>query len=116
MPRKARDERLDTRTARTKLSPRREPYWRTIQEGRAIGYRRLAGGRAGTWIARHYEPSGERKYKALGADVAVLGECEDLLALAGEPARWPELQSIAYRDARGEAAGMTAMRVPRRLG
>jgi integrase len=68
MPRKARDERLDTRTARLKLRPRREPYWRNIQEGRAIGYRRLAGGKAGTWIARHYDPAANppRRYEALG--------------------------------------------------
>jgi integrase len=66
MPRKSRDERLDTRTARLKLSPRREPYWRNIQEGRALGYRRLAGGKAGTWIARWYEPTEGRKYAALG--------------------------------------------------
>jgi integrase len=66
MPRKARDERLDTRTARLKLAPRPEPYWRNIQEGRAIGYRRLGGGKAGTWIARHYQAGESRKYKALG--------------------------------------------------
>ena len=68
MPRKARDERLVTRTARLKLSPRREPYWRNIQEGRAIGYRRVAGGKAGSWIARHYDgTAGKRLYQALGA-------------------------------------------------
>ena len=68
MPRKARDERLDTRTARLRLPVRREPYFRTIQEGRAIGYRRLAGGKAGTWIARHFDRDREpqRLYKALG--------------------------------------------------
>jgi hypothetical protein len=48
MPRKARDERLDNRTARLKLTPRREPYWRAIQQGRLIGYRRLSGGKGGT--------------------------------------------------------------------
>lgn len=67
MPRKARDERLDNRTVRLKLAPRREPYWRNIQEGRAIGYRRAAGGGAGRWIARHYEPSAGRTYAALGS-------------------------------------------------
>ena len=66
MPRKARDERLDTRTARLKLAVRREPYWRTIQEGRAIGYRRLAG-KAGRWIGRHYDPAGGRQYRAFGS-------------------------------------------------
>ena len=69
MPRKARDERLDTRTARDRLAPRREPYWRNIQEGRAIGYRRAKGGKAGSWIARWYEPdrTPSRAYHALGA-------------------------------------------------
>ena len=68
MPRKARDERLNTRADRLRLPARREPYWRHFQEGRAIGYRRLAGGKAGTWIARFYDPAGERvrKYQALG--------------------------------------------------
>ncbi|GBR75593.1 phage integrase [Acidiphilium acidophilum DSM 700] len=69
MPRKARDERLDTRAARLRLPVRREPYFRTIQEGRAIGYRRLAGGKAGTWIARHFDRDREptRFYKSLGS-------------------------------------------------
>jgi integrase len=67
MPRKARDERLDTRTARLRLAARAEPYWRNIQEGRAIGYRRAAGGKSGTWIARHYDAAEGRRYAALGA-------------------------------------------------
>lgn len=69
MPRKARDERLDTRAARLRLPVRREPYFRTIQEGRAIGYRRLAGGKAGTWIARHFDRDRNptRLYRALGS-------------------------------------------------
>jgi site-specific recombinase XerD len=66
MPRKARDERLDTRTARLKLTPRPEPYWRTIQQGRAIGYRRLPGGKAGSWIARRYDATEGRTYHAIG--------------------------------------------------
>ncbi|WP_234732101.1 tyrosine-type recombinase/integrase [Acidocella facilis] len=67
MPRRARDERLDTRTARLALPVRREPYWRHFQEGRAIGYRRISG-KAGTWIARYYDAAGERvrKYQSLG--------------------------------------------------
>ena len=68
MPRKARDERLDNRTARLKLTPRREPYWRTIQQGRLIGYRRLAGGKGGTWIAQFYqrEMTPSRQFLSLG--------------------------------------------------
>lgn len=67
MPRKARDERLNTRTARLALKPRSEPYWRSIQEGQAVGYRRLAGGKAGSWIARHYDTAEGRRYEAMGA-------------------------------------------------
>ena len=84
MPRKARDERLDTRTARSKLSPRREPYWRNIQEGRAFGYRRLPGGKAGAWIARHYDGmTGKRLYSALGsADDLSTADGADTLTFA----------------------------------
>lgn len=67
MPRKSRNERLETRTARLKLAVRREPHWFTIQEGRAIGYRRLPGGKAGTWIARYYTAANGRTFQALGA-------------------------------------------------
>jgi integrase len=66
MARKARDDRLETRTARLKLRPAKEPYWRTIQKGQAIGYRRLDGGKSGTWIARHNDPAHGRRYKSLG--------------------------------------------------
>jgi hypothetical protein len=68
--RTVRDSKLDTRTARIKLEARREPYWRTLSEGLAIGYRR--GAKGGTWIARHYAPEQGRRYKAIGTadDVA----------------------------------------------
>ncbi|MBU6356455.1 MAG: site-specific integrase [Rhodospirillales bacterium] len=85
MPRKARDERLDTRAARLRLPVRREPYFRTIQEGRAIGYRRLAGGKAGTWIARHFDRDREpqRLYRALGnADDLLDADGVDTLTFA----------------------------------
>jgi integrase len=75
MPRKARDERLNTRTDRVKLPVRRAPYWRNIQEGRAIGYRRSAGGKAGTWQARFLDndESGRvRKFLSLGSADDVL--------------------------------------------
>jgi hypothetical protein len=68
VPRKTRDERIDTRTARLKLEIRREPYWHGIQEGRAIGYRRLDNGKAGTWSARYVPPgSTKRQFRALGS-------------------------------------------------
>jgi len=68
MARRPRDAKLDSRTARLKLKPRREPYWRVLQPGQAIGYRRLTGGRNGTWIARRNTigVKGSTKYQALG--------------------------------------------------
>ncbi len=83
MPRKARDGRLDTRTARLKLAIRREPYWVTLQEGRALGYRRLASDRAGTWIARHYKAAEGRQYRALAsADDRLNADGGDTLTFA----------------------------------
>ena len=53
MARKVKDRSLDTRDARNRLAPRGKPYWRAIEQGLHLGYRRLKG-RAGTWWARHY--------------------------------------------------------------
>lgn len=64
MSRKAPDSRLDTRNARRALKQQREPYWRTIRTGVAVGYRK--GARGGTWIARHYTPETGRRFEALG--------------------------------------------------
>src|SRR3984957_6635850 len=51
--------RLETRTARLRLSMRGEPYWRTIDPGAHIGYYR--GRRGGTWVARLYQDGRYRK-------------------------------------------------------
>jgi hypothetical protein len=64
MPCTLKDAKLDTRAARLRLLSRREPYWRSISEGLAIGYRR--GAKGGTWIARHHTPAHGRRYSALG--------------------------------------------------
>jgi integrase len=65
MPRRIRDAKLDTRSARAKLERRREPYWRNIAGGLAIGYRKGATG--GTWIARLYSAGRSRRYQSIGA-------------------------------------------------
>lgn len=58
-----RSARIDTPTARVKLTPRREPYWHKIQTAGYLGYRRTQTG--GTWIARWRTPEGQ-EYNALG--------------------------------------------------
>ena len=61
MPRKVRDSKLDTRTARASLKANVKPYFRLIEPGLFIGYRRLPGDRPGTWVARRYDPD-QRTY------------------------------------------------------
>jgi integrase len=74
MARRVKDARLETRTARERLTPRHEPYWRLISEGRHIGYRKgkVKPGRTptGKWIARLHTGQGYRKH--------VVGEADDL--------------------------------------
>jgi integrase len=64
MPRAIRNPRLNTRSSREKLPPRREPYWTVISEGCALGYRRGTNG--GTWVARFRDESARQNYEALG--------------------------------------------------
>jgi hypothetical protein len=103
MARTPRDAKLDTRNSRLRLRTRREPYWRSISEGLAVGYRRGAKG-GGTWIARHYSTDHGRRYQAIGTtdDIADPDGRHVLsFAQAQEGARaW--FADLARRD-RGEA-------------
>ena len=53
MARLVRDSRLETRTARARLKARHKPYFRTIERGLHIGYRKPVSG-PGTWVVRRY--------------------------------------------------------------
>jgi integrase len=50
-------------THRKHLKPRREPYWRAVAKGRAVGVRITAGGQH--WIARLRHDDGRKQYEAL---------------------------------------------------
>ncbi|MGH8646250.1 MAG: tyrosine-type recombinase/integrase [Gammaproteobacteria bacterium] len=52
MARATRDARLETREARTRLKAGTKRYWRAIDKGLALGYRK--GKTGGTWYARLY--------------------------------------------------------------
>lgn len=52
MARTVQDVRLDTRSARARLTEQKKPYYRLIEAGKHIGYYR--GSRGGTWSARVY--------------------------------------------------------------
>jgi integrase len=63
MSRKVRDTRLETRDARARLKPKHEPYWRQIEPGLFLGYRK--GARGGVWFARRLK-DGSYKHQRLG--------------------------------------------------
>jgi hypothetical protein len=51
--RTVRDSNLETRTARGRLKARGKPYYRAIEPGDHLGYRKPLSG-AGKWVVRHY--------------------------------------------------------------
>jgi integrase len=70
MARRVKDQNLDSKDARRKLKARGKPYYRTIERGLHVGYRKLKAA-AGTWVARYYV--GEQSYK-----VEAIGEADDI--------------------------------------
>ncbi len=70
MARTVRDTALETRAARLRLAPRDKPFWKTIENGLHLGYRRTKKG-GGSWLARLY--LGEGRYA-----VEKIGTADDL--------------------------------------
>lgn len=64
MARLVRDPKLESRTARATLKSRKPPYWRTLEPGLALGYRR--GKTGGLWIARRYLKARNYETESLG--------------------------------------------------
>ncbi|HMI95091.1 MAG TPA: site-specific integrase [Micropepsaceae bacterium] len=54
MPRSVQETSIQSATARSRLAVRAEPYYRGIQQGLALGYRR--GKNGGSWLARTRDP------------------------------------------------------------
>src|SRR5262249_57419814 len=69
--RRFRERPLDGRDAGRRLKIRGKPYYRAIERGLHLGYRRLGDGQAGTWVARHY--IGEQQY-----EVERIGTADDV--------------------------------------
>lgn len=60
--------RLDTVEGRTKLKPRRSPYWQKLSSGCHVGFRRMTAGAEGTWIAQAYDSATRKQTRrSLGA-------------------------------------------------
>lgn len=71
---------ITTRTARSRLAQRREPYWSRLGAGRALGFR--VG--PSTWIARLTGSDGKKTYQALND----LGPDADYNAAKAAAERW----------------------------
>jgi integrase len=66
MPRTLRDSNLGTREQRLRLKIRPKPYWRLLEPGLHVGYRRLAG-RPGSWCVRRYVGAQQYAVESLNA-------------------------------------------------
>jgi integrase len=58
MPRQVRDASLETRTARSRLKAQHKCYYRLIEPGLHLGYRKPLAG-PGAWVVRRYKGDGE---------------------------------------------------------
>jgi hypothetical protein len=66
MARTVRDANLESRTARGRLDPSTDPYYRALEPGVLhLGYRKPRAG-AGKWFARRYGGGGRYSYHPLG--------------------------------------------------
>lgn len=99
MPRSVRDAKLDTRAAREKLATRGKPYFRTLDPGLHLGYRKLKAS-PGRWVVRHYV--GEQAYS-----VETIATADDLSTANGvDVLDFRQAQEAAreWRDAEVRAA------------
>jgi integrase len=79
MARTVRDAKLETRAAREKLSPSGKPYYRALDPGFHLGYRKGTAG--GKWVMRRYVGDGAYKVETIGIsdDKADAGDGEVVL-------------------------------------
>ena len=101
MARTVRDAKLESRTARQALKAAGKPYYRSIDEGLHLGYRK--GVRGGKWVMRRYV--GDQSYI-----VEVIGAADDTIDPDGaEILSFAQAQAIArtrFVEARRRAAGL----------
>src|SRR5262245_10174801 len=88
LARTIRDTNLETRTARSRLRARGKPYYRSLEPGLHLGYRKSLGG-AGKWIARHY--IGDQAYTV------------ETLATADDHSDADGVAVLSYRQAQAKA-------------
>jgi integrase len=91
MARTVRNAKLDTRSARAKLPPKKSGYWVPIARGFALGYRK--GPKGSVWLARLIDGKGRQE--------TTLGPADDALDADGE-------RILDYAQAQAQARGWLA--------
>jgi integrase len=101
MARTIRDAKLDSRAAREKLKPSGKPYYRALDPGLHIGYRKGATG--GRWVMRWYVGEGKYEVETIGTadDKADAGEGDVVLDFRQAQARVREKHLEHTRIAKG---------------
>lgn len=64
MARTVKNAKIDSRSARSKLPARKNPYWVTISPGCALGY--YKGAKGGRWGARIFDEAGKKHFSVIG--------------------------------------------------
>ena len=106
MGRAVNEAKITTRSARSNLKARKAPYWRAIDGGLHIGYRK--GMDAGTWTVRYRNPDRSYVTKAIGkADDLLNADGDEVLdfSQAQNKAREWHQDHIAERIASPYTAG-----------
>jgi integrase len=106
MAKRVRESSLDNRTARSRLAGQRKPYYRRVEEGVHIGYRKPKGrkGRpavSGKWVLRQYD--GGQKYKVKNLAIADdFSDADGVKVLSFDQAV-TKARELMVAHARGEA-------------
>ncbi|MGY8705112.1 site-specific integrase [Bradyrhizobium sp. 18BD] len=101
MARTVRDANLEKREARRRLEARGKPYYRVMEEGVHLGYRRIKTG-AGNWVVRSYV--GDQKY-----EVETIGPADDLSDADG-------VKILSFSQAQAKAREMMVERANKAAG
>jgi hypothetical protein len=88
MARTVRDSKLESRTARAALKPAAKPYFRAIEEGLHLGYRK--GQTSGKWVMRSYV--GDQSYR-----VESIGTADDVIDADGDEILRVHFESVYQR-------------------
>lgn len=106
MARTVKDATIGSPAARAKLAPRGRPYWRSVERGLHLGYRRLKGKKNGTWWARHYLGDQQYKREAIG-DADDHSNADGLVVLTFDQAQAKARLLMIERARKGNSAGVS---------